>query len=91
MPPVSVTGARPTPVLTADLGPTATLTTAAVLAAFAHWIPEHEAETGEKAAAPVTRTRDGPPLAIAGKTGERRDDEHQLWYVALTRARYAAR
>ena len=28
--------------------------------------------------------------AIAAETGGRRDDEHQLWYVALTRARYAA-
>ena len=28
--------------------------------------------------------------AIAAETGGGRDDEHQLWYVALTRARYAA-
>ena len=28
--------------------------------------------------------------AIAAETGRGRDDEHQLWYVALTRARYAA-
>ena len=34
--PVSVTGARPTPALAAELGPTATPTTAAVLAAFAY-------------------------------------------------------
>ena len=27
--------------------------------------------------------------AIAAETGGGRDDEHQLWYVALTRARYA--
>ena len=159
VPPVSVTGARPTPVLTAELGPTATLTTAAVLAAFTHWIPVHEAETGEEAAEPVTvlvmgrrnidvsdpapDARGGAGLdrrrlkaaarqysleveyrtihaakggeadyavlidsgvprsatapaqlaldrAIAAETGGRRDNEHQLWYVALTRARYAA-
>ena len=159
VPPVSVTGARPTPVLTAELGPTATPTTAAVLAAFTHWIPEHEAETGEEAAEPVTvlvmgrrnidvsdpapDARGGAGLdrrrlkaaarqysleveyrtihaakggeadyavlidsgvprsatapaqlaldrVIAAETGGRRDDEHQLWYVALTRARYAA-
>ena len=137
VPPVSVTGARPTPILTAELGPTATPTTAAVLAAFAHWIPEHEAETGEEGGRARHRARDGPPehrrvepgarrprqggarpppaesggasvqpqgrsadrlrgaevaldRAIAAETGGRRDDEHQLWYVALTRARYAA-
>ena len=28
--------------------------------------------------------------AIAAETGRGRDDEHQLWHVALTRARYAA-
>ena len=28
--------------------------------------------------------------AIAAETGRSRDDEHQLWYVALTHARYAA-
>ena len=28
--------------------------------------------------------------AIAAETGGSRDSEHQLWYVALTRARYAA-
>ena len=38
----------------AELGPTATPTPAAVLAAFAYWIPEHEAETEEEAAEPVT-------------------------------------
>jgi len=53
-PPVSITGTRPTPTLAAQLGPTATPTKAAVLAAFAYWIPEHEAETEEAAAAPVT-------------------------------------
>ena len=159
MPPVSVTGARPTPALAAELGPTATPTTAAVLAAFAYWIPEHEAETEEEAAEPVTvlvmgrrniDVSDSPPdgrgavgldrrrlnaaarryglkveyrtihaakggeadyavlidsgaprsatapaqlaldRAIAAETGRGRDDEHQLWYVALTRARYAA-
>ena len=153
VPPVSVTGARPTPVLTAELGPTATPTTAAVLAAFTHWIPEREAETGEEATEPVTvlvmgrrnidvsdpapDARGGAGLdrrrlkaaarqysleveyrtihaakggeadyavlidsgvprsatapaqlaldrAIAAETGGRRDDEHQLWYVALT-------
>ncbi len=52
--PVSVIGARPTPALAAELGPTTTPTTAAVLAAFAYWIPEHEAETEEEAAEPVT-------------------------------------
>ena len=41
--PEPVTGARPTPALAAELGPTATPTKAAVLAAFAYWIPEHEA------------------------------------------------
>ena len=159
MPPVSVTGARPTPALAAELGSTATPTTAAVLAAFAYWIPEHEAETEEEAAEPVTvlvmgrrniDVSDPPPdgrgavgldrrrlnaaarrygleveyrtihpakgaeadyavlidsgvprsataapqlaldRAIAVETGRGRDDEHQLWYVALTRARYAA-
>jgi len=159
VPPVSVTGARPTPALVAELGPTATPTTAAVLAAFAYWIPEHESETEDEAAEPVTvlvmgrrnidvlnpppdarggagldRRRlnaaarqygleveyrtihaakgseadyavlidSGPPKsateparlaldrAIAAETGGGRDDEHQLWYVALTRARYAA-
>jgi DNA helicase-4 len=159
VPPVSVTGARPTPALAAELGPTATPTTAAVLAAFAYWIPEHEAETEEEATEPVTvlvmgrrnidvldPPRDarggagldrrclnaaarqygleveyrtihaakggeadyavlidsGPPKsataparlaldrAIAAETGGGRHDEHQLWYVALTRARYAA-
>ena len=159
LPPVSVTGARPTPALAAELGPTATPTTAAVLAAFAYWIPEHEAEAEEKAAEPVTVLVMGrrnidvsdPPTAdrggtgldrrrlnaaarqygleveyrtihaakggeadyavlidsgaprsaaepaqlaldraIAAETGGGRDDEHQLWYVALTRARYAA-
>ena len=158
VPPVSVTGARPTLALAAELGPTATPTTAAVLAAFAYWIPEHEAET-EKEAEPVTvlvmgrrniDVSDPPPAArggagldrrrlnaaarqyglkveyrtihaakggeadyavlidsgvprsatapaqlaldraIAAETGGGRDDEHQLWYVALTRARYAA-
>ena len=54
VPPVSVTGARPTPALAAELGPTGTPTTAAVLAAFAYWIPEHEAETEEEATEPVT-------------------------------------
>ena len=38
VPPVSVTWARPTPAHAAELGPTATPTTAAVLAAFAYWI-----------------------------------------------------
>lgn len=154
-----VTGASPTPALSAELGGTATPTTAAVLAAFAHWIPEHEAETGEEATGPITvlvmgrrnidvsdpapDARGGAGLdrrrlkaaarqyslkveyrtihaakgseadyavlidsgvprsatapaqlalnrAIAAETGGRRDDEHQLWYVALTRARYAA-
>ena len=67
-PPVSVTGARPTPALAAQLGPTATPTTAAVLAAFAYWIPEHEAETEEESAAePITvlvmgRRNGGPPV-----------------------------
>ena len=158
-PPVSVTGTRPTPALAAELGPTATPTTAAVLAAFAYWIPEHEAESEAEVAEPVTvlvmgrrnidvlnpppaarggagldRRRlnaaarqyglkveyrtihaakggeadyavlidSGPPKsatepaqlaldrAIAAETGGGRDDEHQLWYVALTRARYAA-
>ena len=59
VPPVSVTWAKPTPALAAELGPTPT--TAAVLAAFAHWIPEHEAATEAAAAEPVTRARDGPP------------------------------
>ena len=155
MPPVSVTGARSTPALAAELGPTATPTTAAVLAAFAYWIPEHAAETEEEAAEPVTvlvmgrrnidvsdptpDARGGAGLdrrrlnaaarqygleveyrtihaakgseadyavlidsgvpssatapaqlaldrAIAAETGGGRDDEHQLWYVALTRA-----
>ena len=54
VPPVSVTGPRPTPALTAELGPTATPTTAAVLAAFAHWIPGARGGTGEEAAEPVT-------------------------------------
>ena len=159
VPPVSVTGARPTLALAAELGPTATPTTAAVLAAFAYWIPEHVAETEEEVAEPVTvlvmgrrniDVSDPPPdgrggagldrrrlnaasrqygleveyrtihaakgaeadyavlidsgaprsatapaqlaldRAIAAETGGSRDDEHQLWYVALTRARYAA-
>ena len=159
VPPVSVIGARPTPALAAELGPTATPTTAAVLAAFAYWIPEHKAETEEEAVEPVTvlvmgrrniDVSDPPPAArggagldrrrlnaaarqyglkveyrtihaakggeadyavlidsgvprsatapaqlaldraIAAETGGGRDDEHQLWYVALTRARYAA-
>ena len=30
------------------------------------------------------------PRAIATETGGDRDDEHRLWYVALTRTRYAA-
>ena len=159
MPPVSVTGARPTPALAAELGPTATPTKAAVLAAFAYWIPEHAEATEEAAAAPVTvlvmgrrniDVSDPPPdsrggagldrrrlnaaarryglaveyrtihaakgaeadyavlidsgvprsatvpaqlaldRAIAAETGRGRDDEHQLWYVALTRARYVA-
>ena len=150
---------NPTPALAAELGPTATPTTAAVLAAFAYWIPEHEAETEKASAEPVTVLVMGrrnidvsdPPLdgrggagldrrrlnaaarrygleteyrtihaakgaeanyavlidsgvprsattpaqlaldrAIAAETGRGRDDEHQLWYVALTRARYAA-
>ena len=157
VPPVSVTGARPTPALAAEFGPTATPTTAAVLAAFAYWIPG--ARGGTKAAKSVTvlvmgrrnidvsvpppDTRGGVGLdrrrlsaaarrygleveyrtihaakggeadyavlidsgvprsatepaqlaldrAIAAETGRSRDDEHQLWYVALTRARYAA-
>ena len=54
VPPVSVIGASPTPALAAELGPTATPTTATVLAAFAYWIPEHETETEEEAAEPVT-------------------------------------
>ena len=159
VPPVSVAAARPTPALAAELGPTATPTTAAVLAAFAYWIPEHGAETGEKTVEPVTvlvmgrrniDVLDPPPgarggvgldrrrlnaaarrygleveyrtihaakgaeadyavlldsgvpssattpaqlaldRAIAAETGGDRDDEHRLWYVALTRARYAA-
>ena len=159
VPPVSVTGARPTPALAAELGPTATPTTAAVLAAFAYWIPEHAAETEEEVGEPVTvlvmarrniDVSDPPPdgrsgagldrrrlnaaarqygleveyrtihaakgaeadyavlidsgvprsatapaqlaldRAIAAETGGGREDEHQLWYVALTRARYAA-
>ena len=159
LPPVSVSGARLTPALAAELGPTATPTTAAVLAALVYWIPEHEAQTEEKAAEPVTvlvmgrrniDVSDPPPdarggagldrrrlnaaarqygleveyrtihaakggeadyavlidsgvprsatapaqlaldRAIAAETGGGRDDEHQLWYVALTRARYAA-
>ena len=159
VPPVSVIGARSTPALAAELGPTATPTTAAVLAAFAYWIPEHEAETEEAAAEPIRvlvmgrrniDVSDPPPdgrsgagldrrrlnaaarqyglaveyrtihaakgaeadyavlidsgvpssattpaqlaldRAIAAETGRGRDDEHQLWYVALTRARYAA-
>ena len=130
-----------------------------MLAAFAYWIPEHEAEIEEEAAKPVTvlvmgrRNIDvsAPPpdarggagidrrrlnaaarqygleveyrtihaakgseadyavlidsgvpssatepaqlaldRAIAAESGCGRDDEHQLWYVALTRARYAA-
>ena len=52
VPPVSVIGARSTPALGAVLGPAATPTTAAVLAAFAYWKPKHEAET--EAAGPVT-------------------------------------
>ena len=159
MPPVSVTGVRPAPALAAELGPTATPTTAAVLAAFAYWIPKHEAETRKEAAKPVTVVVMGrrnidvsapPPAArggagldrrrlnaaarrygleveyrtihaakggeadyavlldsgvprsatepaqlaldraITAETGRGRDDDHQLWYVALTRARYAA-
>ena len=159
VPPVSVIGARPTPALAAELGPTAPPTTAAVLAAFAYWIPEHEAETEEEAAEPITvlvmgrrniDVSDPPPdgrggagldrrrlnaaarqyglaveyrtihaakgaeadyavlidsgvprsatapaqlaldRAITAETGGSRDDAHQLWYVALTRARYAA-
>ena len=54
VPPVSVAAARPTPALAAELGPTATPTKAAVLAAFTYWIPEHETETGEETAEPVT-------------------------------------
>ena len=159
VPPVSVTWAKPTPALAAELGPTPTPTTAAVLAAFAYWIPEHEATTEAAAAEPVTVLVMGrrnidvsdPPRAgrggagldrrrlnaaareygleveyrtihaakgaeadyavlidsgvprsatapaqlaldraIAAETRGSRDDEHQLWYVALTRARYAA-
>ena len=159
VPPVSVTWAKPTPALAAELGPTPTPMTAAVLTAFAYWIPEHEAATEAAAAEPVTVLVMGrrnidvsdPPLAgrggagldrrrlnaaarqygleveyrtihaakgaeadyavlidsgvprsatapaqlaldraIAAETGGGRDDEHQLWYVALTRARYAA-
>ena len=52
VPPVSVTGARPTPALAAELGPTGTPTTAAVLAAFAYWIPEHEAEPRRRRPSP---------------------------------------
>ena len=155
VPPVTIIGVRPTPALAAVLGPAATMTTAAVLAAFAYWIPKHETET--EAAEPVTvlvmgrrnidvsdPTADGRygldrrrlnaaarqyglkveyrtihaakggeadyavlidsgvprsattparlalDRAIAAETGGGRDDEHQLWYVALTRARYAA-
>ena len=153
MPPVSVTGARPKPALVAELGPTTTPTTAAVLAAFAYWIPEHEAAKpvtvlvmGRRnidVSDPAPDARGGVGLdhgrlnaaarqysldveyrtihaakgdeadyavlidsglprsatapaqlaldrAIAAETGRSRDDEHQLWYVALTRARYAA-
>ena len=159
VPPVSVTAARPMPALAAELGPTATPTTAAVLAAFAYWIPEHGAESGKETVEPVTvlvmgrrniDVSDPPPgargaagldrrrlnaaarqygleveyrtihaakgaeadyallidsgvprsattpaqlaldRAIAAETGSVRDDEHRLWYVALTRARYAA-
>ena len=52
VPPVSVTGARPTPALAAELGPTATPTTAAVLADFTYWIPEYHAETGGRGERP---------------------------------------
>ena len=153
VPPVSVIGARPTPALADVLGPTATPTTAAVLAAFAYWIPEHEAAEpvtvlvmGRRnidVSDPLPAGRGGAGLdrrrlsaaarqyglkveyrtihaakggeadyavlidsgvprsattparlaldrAIAAETGGGRDDEHQLWYVALTRARYAA-
>ncbi len=159
VPPVLVIGTMPTPALAAELGPTATPATAAVLAAFAYWIPEHEAKTEKEAAKPVTvlvmgrrniDVSDQPPAgrggagldrrrlnatarqygleveyrtihaakggeadyavlidsgvprsatapaqlaldrAIAAETGGGREDEHQLWYVALTRARYAA-
>ena len=145
VPPVSVTGARPTPALAAELGPTATPTTAAVLAAFAYWIPEHEAEPvtvlvmGRRnidVSDPPPDVRGGAGLdrrrlnaaarryglevkyrtihaakggeadyavlidsgvprsatapaqlaldrAIAAETGGGRDDEHELWYVAL--------
>ena len=54
VPPVSVIGARPTTALEAELGPAATSTTAAVLAAFAYWIPEHEAEPRRRRPKPVT-------------------------------------
>ena len=143
----------------AELGPTATPTTAAVLAAFAYWIPDTSRETEGETAEPVTvlvmgrrniDVSDPPPdgrsgagldrrrrnaaarqagieveyrtihaakggeadyavlidsgvpssatapaqlaldRATAAETGRGRDDEHQLWYVALTRARYAA-
>ncbi|MCY4506551.1 MAG: hypothetical protein OXG35_06275, partial [Acidobacteria bacterium] len=160
LPPVSVTGVRPTPALAAEVGPAATPTTAALLAAFAHWIPAPRDRRGGRQSAgavsvlvmgrrnidvldPPSAARGGPGLdrrrltaaarryalevdyrtihaakgaeadyavlidsgvprsvtepaqlaldrAIAAETGGGRDDQHQLWYVALTRARYAA-
>ena len=159
LPPVSVTGVRLTPALAAEVGPTATPTTAALLAAFAHWIPGTCERSGRQSASKVSvlvmgrrnidvldpppAARGGPGLdrrrlraaarqnglavdyrtihaakgaeadyavlidsgvprsatepaqlaldrAIAAETGSGRDGQHQLWYVALTRARYAA-
>lgn len=51
---MSAFATRPTPALTAELGPTPTPMKAAVLAAFAHSLARHEAETGEEAAEPLT-------------------------------------
>ena len=65
----------------AELGPTATPTTAAVLAAFTYWIPEHEAEFEAEVAEPVTvlvmgrrniDVLDPPPAARGGAGLDRR-------------------
>ena len=159
LPPVLVTGVKPTPALVAEVGPAATPSTVALLAAFAHWVPAPRDAAAGPPASPVSvlvmgrrnvDVLDPPPAArgglgldrrrlaaaarrhgldvdyrtihaakgaeadyavlidsgvprsatnpaqlaldraVAAETGGGRDDQHQLWYVALTRARYAA-
>ena len=81
VPLVSVTWAKPTPAHAAELGPPATPTKAAVLAAFVYWIPEHEAETEAAAGEPLSvlvmgrrniDVSDPPPAARGGVGLDRR-------------------